>query len=687
MSARIKDGGAIALPAGAPVDRSFLSDPYRGMELEWLETNGIGGFASSTVTGMNTRRYHGLLVAALAPPAGRMVLLSKMDETISGEYGDVALGTNMYPGVIAPEGFRKLVSFILDPLPRWVFDTGYGFLEKTFVMVHGYNAGALRYRWISEDGTPLDSAPAGARICVRPFLAYRDYHSLARFRDWMTPAVRDDDGLVTMTPVDGLPDLIFRAPGFNYIFQPDWYYNFEYEIERRRGLDYAEDLLCPGYFASIGHGPELTISFAAGCDPEDCAAGSEREPDASLFEVFVAEEITRRKALIRMAGAPTSDVTKGLVISADAFIVERGESGNSILAGYHWFTDWGRDAMIALPGLTIATGRLREARAVLDTFARHLRNGLIPNRFPDAGETPAYNTVDASLWYVIAANEYMKSSWDEKFLKEILWEALKEIVRYYSKGTDNGIFMDEDGLISAGGPETQLTWMDAKVGDWVVTPRHCKAVEINALWYNALRIMERLAPHAGDSEEPYRSMARKTAREFAKAFWNDDKGCLFDVINESGPDPSVRPNQIFAISLPRMLLTADMRRQVLNVVETQLLTPYGLRSLSPEDEKYRGSYTGGVLERDGAYHQGTVWGWLLGHYASALLNAGGRSAENIAKAKGAIAAMERHLTESGGLNHVSEIFDGDAPHAPRGCIAQAWSLAELLRVRRKLEKL
>lgn len=687
MSARKKDGGSIALPKGISIGAETLCDPYEAMELEWLETNGIGGFASSTITGMNTRRYHGLLVAALAPPAGRMVLLAKIDETISGGYGDVELGTNMYPNAIAPEGFRKLISFNLDPLPRWVFDTGYGLLEKTFVMVHGHNAAALRYRWITDNGTPLDSAPDGTRICARPFLAYRDYHSLMRFRDWMTPAVRDDEGLVTMTPVDGLPDLVFRAGGFNYIFQPDWYYNFEYEIERRRGLDYAEDLLCPGYFASSEKAPELTICFAAGMDPAQCYAGTDHEPEHTLFDIFAAEETDRRKALIRAAGAPASDVTKRLVVSADAFIVERGESGSSILAGYHWFTDWGRDAMIALPGLAIATGRLHEARSILDTFAKHMRNGLIPNRFPDAGETPAYNTVDASLWYVIAAAEYMKSSWDEKFLKETLWEALKEIVRCYSEGTDNGIHMEEDGLIYAGGADTQLTWMDAKVGDWVVTPRHGKAVEINALWYNALRILEKLAPRAGDTEEPYRSMARKTAREFAKVFWNDETNCLYDVINENGPDPSVRPNQIFALSLPRTLLTADKRKMVLGVVEAQLLTPFGLRSLSPEDPKYRGAYEGGVLKRDGAYHQGTVWGWLLGHYVSALLNAGGRNAENVSKAKAATLMMEKHLSESGGLNHVSEIFDGDAPHAPRGCIAQAWSLAELLRVKRKLEKL
>lgn len=669
------------------VDQASLNDYTRGMELEWLETNGLGGYASSTVIGMNTRRYHGLLVAALEPPAGRMVLLAKMDETVSGPYGDVQLGTNMYPNAIVPEGFKKIVSFSLEPFPRWVFDTGYGFLEKTFVMPHGYNSGALRYRWIDENGNVLEVAPEGIRLSVRPFLAFRDYHHVARFRDWMTPAVRDEAGLVSMRPVDGLPELLFRAPELNYIFQPDWYYNFEYELERRRGMEYTEDLLCPGYFATSGNSAEFDICFAAGHDPMDCIAGLENMDGDTLFSNIAREEVLRRKSLIRTAGSPKSEITKKLIVSSDVYIVQRGHEGNTILAGYHWFTDWGRDTMIALPGLAIATGRLLDAKNILATFARYIKNGLIPNRFPDAGETPDYNTVDASLWYIIAADSYMRATWDESFLREQLWDALKQIVRCYSDGTDNGIFMDEDGLITAGRADTQLTWMDAKVGDWVVTSRYGKAVEINALWYNALRILERLAPRVGESGDDYNALARRVAKEFGRLFWNPDAGCLYDVVNENGPDASIRPNQIFALSLPRALLTADKRMSVLKVVEKHLVTPFGLRSLSPEDPKYCGTYAGGVLERDGAYHQGTVWGWLLGHYISALLNVSGRTTENIGKIKAIVGEMEKHVMMTGGLNHVSEIFDGDAPHTSRGCIAQAWSVAELLRAKMKLDKL
>lgn len=656
-----------------------LSDPVAAVNLEWLETNGLGGFASSTVTGMNSRRYHGLLVAALSPPAGRCVILSKLDETVISSGSETELSTNMYPGAIHPEGYRRIISFNLDPFPRWVFDAGCGLLEKTFIMPRGFNAGAIRYRWIDQNGAALPCPPDGSSLRLRPLLAFRDYHCLCRARDDARVDVWRHENATFMRPGNGLPELVFRAPDFEFNAAPSWYYNFEMETERRRGLDFVEDLFCPGCFEVRFAEAQTFIFFASGHDPSICAAESERSTCESIFNSIAHNEKSTRLDLLRAAGSPDCDSAKRLVLSADSFVARRGDGGRTILAGYHWFTDWGRDAMISLPGIAMATGRPEIAKNILATFRLHMKDGLIPNRFPDAGETPAYNTVDASLWYVIAADSYMRATWDNDFLRETLWPALSEIIHFYKNGTANNIRMDDDFLITAGGPGDQLTWMDAKVGDCAFTPRHGKAVEINALWYNALRVMERLAPAVGDSAAPYKSLAAKTAKSFNAAFWNPDSGCMYDVINEDGPDPAIRPNQIFALSLPRMLLAAEQRRSALEIIERDLLTPFGLRSLSPRDPAYRGAYSGGVWERDSAYHQGTVWGWLIGPYINALLNTGGRSAENLEKARAAIAPLMDHITSAGGLNSVSEIFEGDAPHAPCGCISQAWSVGELLR--------
>jgi len=651
--------------------------------LEWLETNGIGGYSSSTVPGMNTRRYHGLLVAAVHPPAGRIVAVSRMDEILDTPRGKFELATSRFPGAVHPEGYRHLDSFHIDPFPRWVYRAGGVMLEKTLVMARGFNAVALRYRWLEEDGKLAVGRPREHRTTALPFIAYRDYHHLLKSDQFRSPAYREEAEAIVLSPLEGLPDLVFRCQGFRYEFAPEWYYNFEYALEQERGLDFTEDLLTPGKFIETGDDPDCYIVFAVGIDP--AAASVSAATPREMFEEWSSEEIERRAALVSRIGSGADELTRRLVLSADAFIVDRGETGKSVLAGYPWFTDWGRDTMISLPGLTIATRRYHEARSILETFGRHVKAGLIPNRFPDGGEEPAYNTVDAPLWYAIAADAYLRATKDYGALKDFLWKALHEICHSYIEGTLNNIHMDDDGLIIAGDATTQLTWMDAKVGEWVVTPRHGKAVEVNALWYNTLRIMERLAGRMGVKDDIYKGLARKVSREFTSTFWNREARCLFDVVNESGPDPSIRPNQILAISLPRMLLSADRREKMLKVVERHLVTPCGLRSLSPNDPRYRGEYAGGVAERDGAYHQGTVWSWLSGHYAIAVMKVyGSRSARAHRMAMKALIGLEGHIAGEAGLNHISEIFDGDEPFRPRGCFAQAWSTAELLRVRMQI---
>ncbi|MFC1474748.1 amylo-alpha-1,6-glucosidase [bacterium] len=663
-------------------DGDTCGDLERVSRLEWLETNGLGGYASSTITGMNTRRYHGLLVAAINPPADRMVALSKLDETIITPAGPVELATNCYPDAVSPEGYKNLVSFGLDPFPRWIFRAGDYLIEKEFILIHGHNTAAVRYSWLDANGTPLTTQPRGHSLSIQPFIASRSYHHLRRADGEPDAAVIHKGDAILISAHSDSPDMVFLTEDCDFEFQPEWYYNFEYEIERGRGLDHREDLLSAGNFSTAGQESPYCLIFASVNEPQILPRTIDDATLDEQFDVFRTDEIIRRTSLLKLAGCEKSDMTsKRLVITADQFIVERGAGGNSIIAGYHWFTDWGRDAMIALPGLAMSTGRNRVAKNVLDTFASHIHEGLIPNRFPDSGEGPAYNTVDAPLWYIIAADTYLRTTKDYKFLKDTLWQAMFDIVDSYRRGTLNGIRMDDDGLITAGDASTQLTWMDAKVGDTVMTPRHGKAVEINALWYNALRAMERLADRTGEKPDLFRNLSRKVSREFSNTFWNREAGCLFDVINEDGVDAAIRPNQIFALSLPRTLLTADRRKKLLTVIERDLLTPYGLRSLSPNNPNYEGIYEGGVIERDGAYHQGTTWAWFIGHYVAALLNVHGKTRPALKQAAAAIEALETHLTESAGLNSISEIFDGDPPHTPRGCIAQAWSVAELIRAK------
>jgi len=440
-------------------------------------------------------------------------------------------------------------------------------------------------------------------------------------------------------------------------------------VERYRGLDFQEDLLSPfEVHAELEPGQELALVYS-----------TQDRSDLDARAAFEAEAARRAEVVAAFEDAP--EVVQQLVRAADQFVVRRGTDHRTIVAGYHWFGDWGRDAMIALPGVCLATGKTDEARQIIETFLRHRQEGLIPNRFPDGSEPPSYNTADATLWLFQAVRRYLYATADWDYAAETLYPALVDILEWHLRGTRNAIGVTEDGLLTAGTAETQLTWMDAKVDDWVVTPRHGKAVELNALWYNALRVTEYIAKKLGNRQDARRwsEVAARAKAAFVPTFWSDVLGYLYDCVSENGPDRSLRPNQIFAVALPYELLSKQQSAAVLDVVTQHLLTPYGLRTLSRDDPRYEGMYGGDQRARDGAYHQGTVWPWLLGPYFNAYFAVHGRNRETKAWAREFLKPLGEHLAHAG-LGSVSEIFDGDPPHHPRGCIAQAWSVGELLRV-------
>lgn len=623
---------------------------------EWLETNGIGGFASGTIAGSNSRRYHGLLTAAMRPPLGRLTLVSKTEETVIVNGEEFELSSNQYPGSVHPRGFDYLKSFRLDPFPIWTYSLAGTEIEKRVLMVHGRNATVVTYKVLGKKEK--------ATLKLRPMLSFVDYHHLQNERDDLKSEYTSNDGRIEMHPFADMPKLFISHNGTGVEPTGYWYNNFEYAIEQERGFDFHEDLFQP-FDIEFDLKTLASVIFSTDDDLD--------AKDASALE---RQEIKRRKALIKTAKAKT-DFEKQLVLAADQFIVKRGD-GHTVIAGYPWFSDWGRDTMIALPGLTLAIGRPEIARGILLEFAKSVSEGMIPNRFPDAGEIPEYNTVDATLWYFEAVRAYAEKSGDIDFVRENLYPTLADILAWHLRGTRYNIHVDTDGLLYAGSPEHQLTWMDAKIGDLVITPRTGKPVEIQALWHNALCTMADLAGHFGDDEDRarYLSMAELAKLSFNAVFWNESEQCLYDVIENGTRDGSVRPNQIFAASLHHSMLDDNRARKVVDKVESELLTPVGLRSLSPRDPKYVPVYIGSPFERDSAYHQGTVWGWLIGGFVDAYRRVYPKNEDRIAEI---LSGFERHLDEAG-VGQLSEIFDADAPYAPRGCPAQAWSVAEVLRV-------
>lgn len=588
-----------------------------------------------------------------------MVLLSKLEETIVLDDKRFELSTNRYPGVLHPRGFDYLVHFRLDPFPVFRYEIGGIQIEKTVFMVHGENTTVVQYTLFGNHTCTLE---------LRPLMAFRDYHNLTHRNEVLQSAFVEAEGRVLFRPYAGVPALYLAHENASIEKTGYWYSNFEYDAERARGLDFTEDLFNPFL---------LRFELTPGKTRTIVATTAERtvEPAGAMRDA----ELKRRRQIT--ANAPVQDpLMLRLIRAADDYIVDRG-AGKTIVAGYHWFSDWGRDTMIALPGLTLVTGRYDTARSILSEFAKHISRGMLPNRFPDAGEQPEYNSVDAALWFFEAARAYLAYTHDEPFVIRELYPKLKEIIECYRAGTRYGIRVESDGLVHAGEPGTQLTWMDAKIGDWVVTPRVGKPAEVQALWYNALRIQQQLAHTAGDgsAERLLSEMAEFARVNFNRLFWNDQDECLYDVINGDTRDASIRPNQVLAVSLRHPIVDRERGRQILRAVEKHLLTPMGLRTLAPSDPAYRPQFRGGVLDRDSAYHQGTVWPWLIGPFITAYTRVYSDSPDLHDRVSRWLSGFEEHLRTTG-LGHISEVADANPPHAPGGCIAQAWSVAELLRV-------
>ena len=585
---------------------------------------------------MNTRRYHGLLTAATVPPAGRTLLLSKLEETLVISGRGFVFSTNQYQDAVYPEGYQFLKSYCLVPFPRFVFHIEDFVIEKRIFMVQGQNTTVVEYEIRPPAGAP------SYQLELRPLLAFRDVHALTHNNPDLNKAFKSEPGLLTLQLYQQLPKLYLTHNAATVTPEGHWYYNFEYPIERERGLESREDLFCPAALGFVFSGPG-TATVVASTSPQTLA---EIRP-------------------------PTRQ--------SDQFLVRRGDL-ETVIAGYHWFADWGRDTMISLPGLTLINGRFDVARNILLAFAGYVDQGMLPNRFPDAGAAPEYNTVDATLWFFEAIRAYLQYTDDFPFVREHLYEPLRSILDYHLQGTRYGIHVDTDGLIYAGEPGVQLTWMDAKVSDWVVTPRQGKPVEIQALWYNALLVMSSLA---AKFEEPdiahfMEELAARAYGSFHAQFWNPQTGCLYDVVDGEARDGSIRPNQVIALSLHHALVSGTQALQVLDTVEQHLLTPYGLRTLSPTDPRYRGRYEGSLQDRDAAYHQGPVWPWLTGPFVTAYIKAHGATPESKARAAGWLRAIGQH-TETTGIGQIPELLDGDAPHHPRGCLSQAWSVAEIRR--------
>ncbi|HSB79507.1 MAG TPA: amylo-alpha-1,6-glucosidase, partial [Candidatus Methylomirabilis sp.] len=578
---------------------------------EWLCTNGIGGFASGTVAGLLSRRYHGLLVAALKPPLGRTLLVVKLDETAAYDGLARALCTNRWAdGSVDPHGYREVERFRLDgTTPVWTYSIADALLEKRVWMEQGANTTYVRYR--------LLRARAPVALELKALVNYRDYHATTRGDGWRMRVDPVPAGL-RVVAFDGAQPYLLLADGAEIQPIHEWYHGVDLSAERERGLDAREDHLHAGTLrGTLAPGATLTCVFSSEAAPslDGEAAWRRRERhEEQLLDGW-------RKAHPSMRQAPAW--IRQLVLAADQFVVRRplpdDPGGMSTIAGYHWFGDWGRDTMISLPGLLLSTGRPEVARRILTTFARFVDQGMLPNRFPDAGEAPEYNTVDATLWYFEAIRAYHAMAGDTTLLNQ-LYPVLEDIVRWHRKGTRYGVAEDpQDGLLRSGEPGVQLTWMDAKIGDWVVTPRTGKAVEINALWFNALCAMGTFARRLGRPAESYDSLAARVREGFGR-FWDDAAGYCFDVIDgPDGNDPALRPNQVLAVSLPESALPPERQRQVVDACARSLLTSFGLRSLAPGHPQYRGRYLGGPRERDAAYHQGPAWGWLLGPFALAYL--------------------------------------------------------------------
>ncbi|PYM09372.1 MAG: glycogen debranching protein [Candidatus Rokuibacteriota bacterium] len=634
---------------------------------EWLEADGLGGCASGTAGLVRTRRYHALLLAAATPPTGRTALVNGVEAWIEGGSEPQALSAHRYaPGVTHPDGARRLVGFEPEPWPRWTWRLEDGAeIEHELFVPAGIPCVVLSWRLRRRP----PARRGGMRLRVRPLLSGRDTHALHHENGAFRFEAELESGRVTWRPYPRIPAVTAITNGA-YRHAPDWYRRFLYEEERARGLDHIEDLAAPGEFEfDLARGEAVLILRAH--TPGAALKAADTAPERLLRDLRASER--RRRARFRSR----------LERSADAYVVRRG-ARQTIVAGYPWFTDWGRDTFIALRGLCLATGRLDDARRILVQWAGTVSEGMLPNRFVEQGEAPEFNSVDASLWYVIAVHEFLglaaRHRRDSVRVRAVLEDAVEAILSGYAAGTRYRIHADDDGLLAAGEPGVQLTWMDAKIGDWVVTPRIGKPVEIQALWLNALDL-------AGRRSQRWAALHDRALRSFQARFWNEDGGYLYDVVDvdhvSGACDAAFRPNQIFAVGgLPRPIVNGGRAGRIVEAVERRLLTPLGLRSLAPGAPGYAPRYHGGVRERDGAYHQGTVWPWLLGPFVEAWLRVHHDTPEARREARVRfLNPLLRHVEEAG-LGHVSEVADAEAPHTPGGCPFQAWSLGELVRLSR-----
>jgi predicted glycogen debranching enzyme len=605
---------------------------------------------------MNTRRYHGLLCAATLPPVGRVMTINRIGEVLTVDGREDRLlefSITTCRGLLHPRGDQYLTTFELSGAARWDYDIEGVHVTKRVQLLWGQNATAVRYE--------VDAANRRFKLWLRPFASLRDFHALRRADG---SHFRFEAGARSVTIREGPHAVSITSDAGSFIQQPDFWYGNVYPIESERGQDDFEDLYTPGPFVLDGVG-KASITLWMALQP--MAPG---DWDGELRRRITAEQSA---VTDRMQLRTKSPAIEKLFRAANDFIVSRtspdGKPGTSVIAGYPWFADWGRDTMISLPGLLLTTGRFEQAKQVLSVFAQYVSQGMIPNRFDDYTNEPEYNTVDASLWFIHAVFEYHRLSRDQQTFEQILVPACHNIIQGYRDGTRYHIKMDPaDGLISQGDPQTQLTWMDAKCGDIAFTPRQGKPVEINALWYHALMLLG------------MKDLGAKVADSFQKAFWiSADRG-LADGIDGAYRDIRIRPNQIFAVSLPNSPLTADQQTAVVAVVQRELLTPAGLRTLARSDPGYRGRYTGDQFHRDGAYHNGTIWPWLIGAFLEAYLKVNHNSSAAISQAREWLSPLITHMNDEGAIGQIAEIFEGDLPHRPVGCPAQAWSIAEVLRV-------
>lgn len=647
--------------SGIKFGADSFSTYEEGIKKEWIVGNGLGGYASSTVIGANTRTYHGLLVASPEKSPGRFVLLSSLDEEISINEEVYRLATHKYLDTVFPSGFNYISKFILVPFPLWVYQSGDFTIKKKIFMIHNSNTTCILYN--------IRSRREGALLRIFPLVNSRNFHYTVRSGELSFTQKTNPTG-VKLESSNGCTFSL--SSNLSYHSDPKWYYNFEYDIEKKRGLNFQEDNFNPGYFES---------KLKLGTSHFFIAASTEDVSSLTLEQVeeFYTRE-TYRQNLLAFNSRLTEPFALKLLRATDPFIVKNPSSGEStVIAGYHWFSDWGRDTMISMPGLLLIPRRFEEAKYILKNFSRHCKRGLIPNAFLALGGEPIYNTVDASLWFIHTVGRYFAYTKDFLFLSDV-WDTLEEIIENYRKGTDFGIGMDSDYLIQQG---PQLTWMDAKIGEQALTPRAGKACEINALWYNALKTASSLGTHLGKNTSTYETLAASVASNYENVFWNPETNCLFDIAykGEEGyevKDPAIRPNQIFAVALPYTILSPEKEKAIVDRVEKDLLTPFGLRTLSSDNPLYKGHYCGDSVTRDAAYHNGTAWPWLLGAYVKAYRKVHNYSKESLEDMRVLLQNFDIHL-ETAGIGTISELFDGDYPYTPGGCIAQAWSVAEILR--------